>query len=90
VRTPPWTQAASSLSTAFGRFETAATELARALTNFPAKLEVAGKQEVTVVLNGGEMLSRITPEIREMVEEQITDKLRNVFQKHLPDANVDL
>ncbi len=67
-----------------------ADKLARALEGFPHVLTVSGQQRVEVIFNGAEVLSRITPELKGMMEDALKEKLNEVFRKYLPDAGVNI
>jgi TP901 family phage tail tape measure protein len=71
-------------------FSGQATALTDALTKMPRTLTVTGEQRVEVTLNGAEMLTRLTPEIQKMVQEQTQNAIRQVFKDKLPDAGVNV
>lgn len=80
----------TAFTAAMNRFSTVAQELARAMSAFPAKLEVSGRQTVEVIFNGAEVFANITPEMKSMVEEKVKEVVNKVFRDYLPDAGVNL
>lgn len=80
----------TAFTAAMNRFSGVAQELAKALSAFPAKLEVSGKQTVEVIFNGAEVFAKIAPEMKTMVEEKVKEVVNQVFRDHLPDAGVNL
>ncbi len=76
-----------SLIDAFNKFSQSSGDLTEALSKFPSSLTIEGKQTVEVLLNGGEVLSRIMPEVKGMIEEQTKQTLQKTFKDKFPDIN---
>jgi TP901 family phage tail tape measure protein len=71
-------------------FVGAANGLADAIKAMPTKITLEAQQTVQLNLNGGELLTRIMPEVGSMIETAVKDQLRQVFTKQLPDAGVTI
>jgi hypothetical protein len=74
------------LASAFNQFNANATALAGALAKFPSRLEVENRGRVEVILNGAEVLGRLTDGLQEYVTAQVGKALKQAFKEKLPDA----
>lgn len=79
-------QAAATLGSAFSTFGINANVLAKALEKMPSSLSIQhGKQDLSVVLNGGEVFAGLIPAIKEMVVSQIELALKKFVQNRMPE-----
>jgi hypothetical protein len=67
-----------------------ASPLPKAINNMLKSLPITGAHNVTVSLNGAEVLGRLTPEIQSMVVEQVRVAVVRVFKEQMPDAGVQI
>jgi hypothetical protein len=80
----------TELAQSFTRFSTDAAALTEALSNFPRTINFTGQWNGTLVINGGEFLTKINPELQRMVTEGINNKINEVFKTYMPEAGVKL
>ncbi|MBN8904882.1 hypothetical protein J0H58_31405 [bacterium] len=85
-----FTSAAQALSQTFNVFAGHAQALTQALSAMPRQLTIQGTHQVNVVINGAEVLSRLTPEIQQMVVGEVKTQLGRTFKEVMPDAGVTL
>ncbi|HEY1189947.1 MAG TPA: hypothetical protein VGE74_20020, partial [Gemmata sp.] len=83
-------QAAQQLAQTFNVFAGSAQALAQAMNNMPKSLTITGTHQVNVVINGAEVMSKLTPEIQQLVLSSVKEQVGRVFKEHLPDAGVTI
>ncbi|HEY1189161.1 MAG TPA: hypothetical protein VGE74_16015, partial [Gemmata sp.] len=83
-------QAAQQLAQTFNVFAGSAQALAQAMNNMPKSLTIQGTHQVNVVINGAEVMSKLTPEIQQLVLSSVKEQVGRVFKEHLPDAGVTI
>ncbi|AWM38297.1 hypothetical protein GobsT_35770 [Gemmata obscuriglobus] len=83
-------QAAQPLAQTFNVFAGSAQQLTQALSNMPKSLTITGQHQVNVVINGAEVMTKLTPEIQQMVTSSVKEQLTRVFKEQMPDAGVHL
>jgi TP901 family phage tail tape measure protein len=80
-------ESARLLTTALNSFVGSANELAAALRAFPATLNFNGSHTVTVTVTGAEALAKLEGRMKEVAEEAVTEKTKDIFRKYMPEAN---
>jgi hypothetical protein len=83
-------QATKSLSQFLTGFGGHAQALTEAMNNMPRSIKGDFTHTVSMNLNGAEVLSRLSPEIKKMVVEEAKTVIAGIFKEHLPDAGVKL
>src|SRR5690606_25333279 len=73
-------EAASQLSQAFSVFAGNANTLANALNNMPRQITFEGRLTHDININGAEALSRLTPELKGIVIDEVKNILRRAFK----------
>lgn len=78
------------LTSALIKFSEAAPGLQDAIAGAPHSVEVSGQQEVSLTMNGAELLGNLLPEVQALVAEQLRAKVREVFSRYMPDSGVQV
>ena len=83
-------QAAQQLAQTFNIFAGSSQALTQAINNMPKTLSITGSHQVNVVINGAEVLSKLTPEIQNLVTSSVKEQMNKVFKEQLPDAGIQV
>lgn len=51
---------------------------------FPTSMEITARHDVSVIINGAEVLNRLQPMLRELVVNTVVQKLNNFIKDQLP------
>jgi hypothetical protein len=79
-------QSATAMREALNSFAGHATALADALSKIPSHLTGSFTHNVIVTVNGAEALSRMMPEIKDLVVETAKEELGRAFKERLPEV----
>lgn len=80
-----FSQENSKLTDALLTFGRNSSDLVEAMNNFPRELSISGTQEISVLINGADVLARIEPSIKELVDSSIEKALQDMIKSKFPD-----
>jgi ABC-type transporter Mla subunit MlaD len=85
----PFSASIDTLQKALAAFATKSDALVTALKGLNnLKISLDGRQTVEVIVNGAEVLTKIMPEIKDMIDQKTADAIRGFVWKSLPEAEV--
>jgi hypothetical protein len=81
-------EAADRLAQSFVNFVGVAQALASAIEKMPTTLSIKGEHNVNVNINGAEVMSKLTPDIQNMVTQEVKNALGKIFDENMPEAGI--
>lgn len=84
------TKASEQINKSILQFIASSKPLVDALNSFPREVSMKGEHTLQVVINGGEAISKIMPELKSYVEGEIRNSLQKLIKDKFPEVGSNL
>jgi hypothetical protein len=81
-----FTNSVNTMFASFGNFANSVTQFVNAVGGIPKTISLEAKHEVSVIINGLEVMSQLEPSIQKLVTSQTNDAINNLIQSKFPEV----